>query len=67
MVSLGNITDITEPIDDIAVKQILRESLVKTFLVIFTNENSQHLLLNKDFIDLTFNCLEFTNELTDEA
>jgi hypothetical protein len=41
--------------------------LIKAFLVIFTNENSQHLLLNQYLIDLAFNCLEFTNELADEA
>jgi hypothetical protein len=37
----------------------LRDALIKSFMVIFTNEKSQHLLLNKDIIDIAFNCLEF--------
>ena len=27
-------------------------------MVIFTNEKSQHLLLNKDIVDIAFSCLE---------
>jgi len=40
----------------------LRDSLIKSFMVIFTNAESQHLLLNKDLIDIAFNCLEFCND-----
>jgi hypothetical protein len=36
-------------------------------MVIFTNEQSQHLLLNKDLIDIAFNCLESCHECTLEA
>ncbi len=68
IISIDNITELSDGNkDEVAVKQILRESLIKAFLVIFTNENSQHLLLNQDLIDLAFNCLEFTHELADEA
>lgn len=45
----------------------LRDSLIKSFMVIFTNEKSQHLLLNKDIIDIAFNCLEFCSEISIEA
>jgi hypothetical protein len=36
-------------------------------MVIFTNEKSQHLLLNKDIIDIAFNCLEFCPQISVEA
>ena len=36
----------------------LRDTIIKSFMVIFTNEKSQHLLLNKDIIDIAFSCLE---------
>lgn len=36
-------------------------------MVIFTNDQSQHLLLNKDLIDIAFNCLEYCTECTLEA
>jgi len=45
----------------------LRDSLIKSFMVIFTNEKSQHLLLNKDIIDIAFNCLEFCSLISIEA
>ena len=45
----------------------LRDSLIKAFMVIFTNKDSQHLLLNKDLIDIAFNCLEYSNDCTLEA
>lgn len=35
--------------------------------MIFTNEGSQHLLLNRDLIDIAFNCLEFVDEVNEEA
>lgn len=45
----------------------LRDSLIKAFMVIFTNSGSQHLLLNKDLIDIAFNCLEFHDECSIQA
>ena len=53
--------------DKTVIEQILRESLIKSFLVIFTHDHSQHLLLNKDLIDIAFNCLEFADEIAEEA
>ena len=53
-----------DPKDLDAVDQHLRDSLIKAFMVIFTNEKSQHLLLNKDLIDIAFNCLEFCSDCT---
>ena len=55
------------PYDHDLIDSHLRDSLIKAFMVIFTNEKSQHLLLNKDLIDIAFNCLEFCNECTLEA
>lgn len=45
----------------------LRDALIKSFMVIFTNEKSQHLLLNKDIIDIAFNCLEFCDTISIDA
>lgn len=45
----------------------LRDSLIKSFMVIFTNSKSQHLLLNKDLIEIALNCLEYCNESSPEA
>ena len=45
----------------------LRDSLIKSFMVIFTNKSSQHLLLNKDLIDIAFNCLEFYDDCLVDA
>lgn len=45
----------------------MRDSLIKSFMVIFTNDKSQHLLLNRDLIDIAFNCLEFCKDCTIEA
>lgn len=36
-------------------------------MVIFTNESSQHLLLNRDLIDIALNCLENYGSCTEEA
>ena len=55
------------PNDHELVEAHLRDSLIKSFMVIFTNDKSQHLLLNKDLIDIAFNCLEFCNDCTIEA
>ena len=46
-------------IEKVAEKQAeLRDTIIKSFMVIFTSEKSQHLLLNKDIIDIAFSCLE---------
>ena len=45
----------------------LRDALIKSFMVIFTHDHSQHLLLNKDLIDIAFNCLEFCSDISLEA
>ena len=45
----------------------LRDSLIKSFMVIFTNAKSQHLLLNKDLIAIAINCLQYCNESSIEA
>jgi hypothetical protein len=49
------------------VEQVLRDSLIKSFMVIFTHDHSQHLLLNKDLIDIAFNCLELAQDIAEEA
>ena len=36
-------------------------------MLVFTNEKSQHLLLNKDIIQIAFNCLEYYSEISIEA
>lgn len=36
-------------------------------MVIFTNEKSQHLLLNKDIIEIAFSCLENVFMISHEA
>lgn len=36
-------------------------------MLVFTNEKSQHLLLNQDIIDIAFNCLEFCDSISIEA
>lgn len=41
--------------------------MIKAFMVIFTHDHSQHLLLNRDLIDIAFNCLEFADEIAEEA
>lgn len=56
-----------DPTDHELVDMHMRDSLIKSFMVIFTNDQSQHLLLNRDLIDIAFNCLEFCNECTLEA
>jgi hypothetical protein len=45
----------------------LRDALIKSFMLVFTNERSQHLLLNNDIIDIAFNCLEFCESISIEA
>ena len=54
--------------EDIDQKQAeLRDTIIKSFMVIFTNEKSQHLLLNKDIIDIAFSCLENVYLVSQEA
>lgn len=54
-----------EPLDQ--KKAELRDAIIKSFMVIFTNEKSQHLLLNKDIIKIAFSCLENVFQISDEA
>ena len=56
-----------ETTDEEVLEQVLKDSLIKSFMVIFTHDHSQHLLLNKDLIDIAFNCLEFCSEISLEA
>ena len=35
----------------------IKKSIIKSYMMIFTHENSQHLLLNIDLIDIAFNCM----------
>lgn len=58
------VPDETQPVDT---QSELRDALIKSFMVIFTNERSQHLLLNKDIIDIAFDCLENCNLISAEA
>jgi len=48
-------------------EQLMKDALIKSFMVIFTHDHSQHLLLNKDLIDIAFNCLEFCSDISIEA
>ena len=48
-------------------KAELRDAIIKSFMVIFTNEKSQHLLLNKDIIEIAFSCLENVFQISTEA
>jgi len=45
----------------------LQDSLIKSFMVIFTHESSHHLLLNTDLISIAFYCLEYASEISIEA
>ena len=44
--------------------QKIKGSIIKSFMMIFTNESSQHLLLNIDLIDIAFNCMQNCNEIS---
>lgn len=46
---------------------MLRDSFIKTFMLIFTNEENNYLLLNNDLIEITLNCLEHGHEIKLEA
>lgn len=49
------------------VELYLRDSLIKAFVLIFTNQNSQHMLMHSDLIDIAFNCLQRCKNITLEA
>ena len=36
-------------------------------MIIFSNEKSHHLLVNNDLIDIAFNCMEYSTDITLEA
>jgi hypothetical protein len=46
---------------------MLRDSFIKTFMLIFTNEENHYLLLNNDLIEITLNCLEHGQDIKIEA
>ena len=46
---------------------MLIDSFIKTFMLIFTNENNNYLLLNNDLIEITLNCLENGQQIKIEA
>lgn len=56
-----------DPNDIETIEVQLRDALIKAFMVIFTNEHSQHLLLNRDLIDIALNCLEHSGQTSTEA
>ena len=56
-----------DPEDIEIVETHMRDTLIKSFMVIFSNEESKHLLMNKDLIEIAFSCLESSHECTIEA
>lgn len=48
-------------------KEALRDALIKSFLVVFTNEKSAHLLLNEHIVATMFSCLEHCDKISLEA
>jgi hypothetical protein len=44
----------------------IKDALIKSFLLIFASEKSQHLLLNNDVLDTAFICLDKCNHLSTE-
>mmetsp|Transcript_15418 Transcript_15418/g.23713 ORF Transcript_15418/g.23713 Transcript_15418/m.23713 type:complete len:144 (+) Transcript_15418:2249-2680(+) len=62
--SLGTVGTVEDPLN---LELYLRDSLIKAFMIIFTNEKSQHLLLNIDLIDIAFNCMCSSQDITLEA
>ena len=49
------------------VECIFMDHIIKCFMVIFTNDSSQHLLLNDDLIEITLTCLENSESITKES
>lgn len=65
---IGDLVRALKPADDgRLIEMYLIDSLVKSFMIIFTNESSQHLLLNMDLIEIAFNCMENCLDITFEA
>lgn len=48
-------------------ERMLRDSFIKTYMLIFTNEQNNYLLLDNDLIEITLNCLEYGHEIKIEA
>ena len=59
--------ELVDPTDLDMVEIHMRDSLIKSFMVVFTNDMSQHLLLNRDLIDIAFNSLEYCEDCSLEA
>lgn len=51
--------------DDI--DDMIKKIIIKSYMMIFTHENSQHLLLNIDLIVIAFNCMENCKQLNVET
>ena len=49
------------------VEAIYMDHIIKCFMVIFTNDHSQHLLLNEDLIEIALSCLENSDGISIEA
>lgn len=45
----------------------MRDAIIKSFMIVFTNESNRHLLLNTDLIDMANNCIEFGSQIKTEA
>jgi hypothetical protein len=61
---LNEFTDVT-PVQD--VQCLFRDHIIKCFMLIFTNDHSQHLLLNQDLIEIATSCLENIDTISLEA
>jgi hypothetical protein len=48
---------------DQIVERILRDSIIKSFMITFTDPSNQHLLMNPDLIEIAFNCIEYSTEI----
>jgi hypothetical protein len=43
------------------------DNIVKSFMLIFTNEHCHHLLLNEDLIEIAISCLENIDNISYEV
>jgi hypothetical protein len=67
----GEDSDFTEfeSLDDENVKfesvifRILTDSIIKSFMIIFTDPSNKNLLMNSDLVEIALNCIEFGLEI----
>ena len=67
----GEDSDFTEfeSLDDENVKfesvifRILTDSIIKSFMIIFTDPSNKNLLMNSDLVEIALNCIEFGIEI----